>query len=160
MVTNTEMNTEFATTTHSIDETRDLAARLARHLQPGTVIGLIGTLGAGKTAWVQGLAAGLGIPVDQVTSPTFTLAVPHHGRLSLLHVDLYRLRDAAEIDELGLDDWIDDGGLLAVEWPEKFASALPPRDLQVTIEPAGTSERRIRIVAQTPRGTQALRHLA
>ncbi|MCC7126008.1 MAG: tRNA (adenosine(37)-N6)-threonylcarbamoyltransferase complex ATPase subunit type 1 TsaE, partial [Acidobacteria bacterium] len=89
---------------HSEDDTRRLAAELAATLEPGTVLLLSGDLGAGKTAFVRGLAQGLGIDPGEVTSPTFTLVHEYRGgRLPLVHVDLYRL-DTAQLDEIGLDD--------------------------------------------------------
>jgi len=90
-------------------------------MRPGTTILLSGDLGAGKTAFVKGLAAGLGIDPDDVTSPTFTLVHEHRGgRLPLIHVDLYRL-DTAELDEIGLDPDLAFTGVVAVEWAERLA---------------------------------------
>lgn len=101
-------------------DTRALARELASALQPGDQVLLSGDLGAGKTAFVRGLAEGLGAPVDEVSSPTFTLVQEYRGgRLVLYHADLYRLtRAAAEdlgLEEVGLRD-----GVLAVEWPERL----------------------------------------
>lgn len=105
---------------------------------------LVGDLGAGKTAFVGGLAEGLGVPRDEVSSPTFTLVQEYRGgRLPLFHVDLYRLNDPREIDDLGLDE-IADEGILAIEWAEKMRTT--PREFtRVTIEHAGDSDRRLTI---------------
>ena len=102
-------------------ETRNVARELAAALQAGTTILLSGDLGAGKTAFVKGLAEGLGLDADDVTSPTFTLVHEYRGgRLPLIHVDLYRL-DSAELDEIGLDPDLALTGVVAVEWAERLA---------------------------------------
>lgn len=111
-------------TTHSEQETADVGRALAARLDEGSVVLLYGDLGAGKTAFVRGLAEGLGIPGEQVSSPTFTLIQEHRGgRLPLLHVDLYRLSDSREIDDLGLDE-LGESAVVAIEWAEKLPS--PP----------------------------------
>ena len=102
-------------------ETRAIAAGLAAGLGPGAVVLLSGDLGAGKTAFVRGLAEGLGIDPGEVTSPTFTLVHEYRGgRLPLVHVDLYRL-DTAELDEIGMDSELAEAGVVAVEWSERLA---------------------------------------
>jgi len=117
------MTTAF--TSGSEAETRAMAARLASDLGPGAVLLLSGDLGAGKTAFVRGLAEGLGLEADQVTSPTFTLVHEYRGgRLPLIHVDLYRL-DSADLDDIGLDQDLAAAGVTAVEWPERLSRAVP-----------------------------------
>lgn len=124
--------------------TRAIAAALAPGLAPGAVILLSGDLGAGKTAFVRGLAEGLGIAPDEVTSPTFTLVHEYRGgRLPLIHVDLYRL-DRAELDEIGLDQDLAAHGVTAVEWSERLARPIPGATI-VTIADAGADSRRIEI---------------
>lgn len=111
-------------------ETEALGAAFAASLDAGAVVLLNGPLGAGKTAFVRGMARGLGASAGDVSSPTFTLLQEYAGRLTLYHADLYRL-SSREVDELGLAELSADG-VLAVEWPERWAS--PPRDaMQVTI---------------------------
>jgi tRNA threonylcarbamoyladenosine biosynthesis protein TsaE len=106
--------------THSEPETADAGRQLARTLHAGSTILLFGDLGAGKTAFVRGLAEGLGVSADEVSSPTFTLVQEYRGgRLPLFHADLYRLDDPREIDDLGLEE-IAEEGVLAVEWAEKL----------------------------------------
>jgi tRNA threonylcarbamoyladenosine biosynthesis protein TsaE len=124
-------------------ETEALGADLASRLGPGARVLLYGELGAGKTAFVRGLAIGLGIDPDEVSSPTFTLVQEYRGgRLPLIHVDLYRLA-AGEVDDLGLDA-LAAGGVLAIEWAERM-----PRDdagaIHVRLEHAGEDARRIAI---------------
>jgi len=111
-------------TTNSEPETAAVGRDLARTLRPGAVVLLVGDLGAGKTAFVRGLAEGLGIPPGDVSSPTFTLIQEYRGgRLPLLHVDLYRLDDEREIEELGLEEMGNDG-VVAIEWADKLPRAI------------------------------------
>jgi tRNA threonylcarbamoyladenosine biosynthesis protein TsaE len=114
--------------THSEAETSAVGSDLARSLSAGSVVLLSGDLGAGKTAFVRGLATGLGIDPEVVSSPTFTLIQEYRGgQLPLHHVDLYRLQ-SVEVDDLGLDDLTLEGGVTAIEWPDRlpraFASAV------------------------------------
>jgi tRNA threonylcarbamoyladenosine biosynthesis protein TsaE len=129
----------------SAEQTAAIARRLAPTLAPGTVLALIGPLGAGKTAFVQGLASGLGIPPRDVVSPTYTLIHEHAGTLPLFHADLYRLAGPGEAAELGLEGYAERGGILAVEWAERAAGLLPAGTLRVTFEILGARERRISI---------------
>ena len=111
-------------TTRSAAETEQLGARLAALLRPGDVIAFRGGLGAGKTAFTRGLARGLGIE-ESVTSPTYTLVNEYpQGRLPLFHFDMYRLRDAEELFDLGWEDYLDRGGVCAVEWSENVWDAM------------------------------------
>jgi tRNA threonylcarbamoyladenosine biosynthesis protein TsaE len=111
--------------THSEDETQVVARTLAATLRAGDIVLLSGMLGAGKTAFVRGLAAGLGIDPDDVSSPTFTLVHEYRGgRLTLFHADLYRL-DGAAADDLGLEELGVADGVLAIEWPERLAHPSP-----------------------------------
>ena len=130
--------------THSEDDTAAVGRELAATLLAGDVLLLYGDLGAGKTAFVRGLAEGLGIPRDEVSSPTFTLIQEYRGgRLPLFHVDLYRIDDPREFDELGLDEIAEDG-VLAIEWADKLP-AVPAHPIRVTIAHAGESQREIRV---------------
>lgn len=124
--------------------TRAHAAQTLARLKPGTVIRLHGPLGAGKSEWVRGLAAALGIP-GQVPSPTFTLCQPlRGGRLPLDHWDLYRLEQARDWESLGWPDCLVTSGFVAVEWPDRFPGKWPAPvlDLEITPQPDGT--RRLR----------------
>jgi tRNA threonylcarbamoyladenosine biosynthesis protein TsaE len=112
-------------TSNSESETRSIAVALAADLVAGSVLLLSGDLGAGKTAFVRGLADGLGISSDDVTSPTFTLVHEYRGgRLPLMHVDLYRL-DRADLDEIGLDEDLAAAGIVAIEWAERLTRRIP-----------------------------------
>lgn len=119
--------------TRSEKETEALGARLAERLSPGVVVACRGDLGMGKTAFTRGLARGLGCR-ERVTSPTFTIVNEYEGgRLPLFHFDLYRLEGAEDLFDIGWDDYLDRGGVCAVEWSERAAEALPPETIRVTL---------------------------
>ena len=110
----------MTTTTRGEQETAAVGRELARTLEPDAVVLLSGDLGAGKTAFVRGLAEGLGIDPQEVSSPTFTLVQEYRGgRLTLFHVDLYRLRPV-DVDDLGLEEITRSGGVTAIEWPDRL----------------------------------------
>ena len=131
-------------TTESEEETADVARVLAGTLQPGAVLLLSGQLGAGKTAFVRGLAAGLDIDPDDVRSPTFTLVHEYRGgRLTLYHADLYRLEKTAT-EDLGLEERAVAQGVLAIEWPDRLTHALPGATA-ITIDIVDETTRRITV---------------
>ena len=110
--------------THSPAETENLGAALAERLQPGTVIAYTGDLGAGKTAFTRGLARGLGYR-DPVTSPTYTIVNEYlGGRLPLFHFDMYRLASSDDLWDIGWEDYLERGGVCAVEWSENVSDAM------------------------------------
>lgn len=115
-------------------ETEDLGERLAGALRPGDVVALRGDLGAGKTAFVRGLARGLGCR-GRVSSPTFTIVSEHSGPLPLFHFDMYRLSGPEELCDVGWEDYLARGGVCAVEWSERVESVLPPETVTVTLRP-------------------------
>ena len=130
--------------THSEEETRALARRLAGELSAGAIVLLSGDLGSGKTVFVRGLAEGLGLDPDEVTSPTFTLVHEYRGgRLPLVHVDLYRL-DRADLDEIGLDSDLAAQGIVAIEWAGRLVRPMPDA-LAVRIIDAGADTRQIEL---------------
>ena len=126
--------------TGSEAETSALGREFAARVGPGAVVLLDGPLGAGKTAFVRGLAEGLGGSGDAVSSPTFTIVQEYRGRVLLQHVDLYRL-SPKEVDDLALEDLMD-GAVMAVEWPDRWTSA-PSDAIHITIAPISDNERRI-----------------
>ena len=131
-------------TTHSEAETAAIARALAADLKAGDVLLLSGNLGAGKTAFVRGLAEGLGLGADEVSSPTFTLVHEYRGgRLTLYHADLYRLNRAATAD-LGLEEMGVADGVLAIEWPDRLTHSLPAAR-KVTIDIVDDQTRRISV---------------
>jgi tRNA threonylcarbamoyladenosine biosynthesis protein TsaE len=127
------------------DETRELGRRIGQLLEPGSVVALNGTLGAGKTRLTQGIGAGLGIPMQSIVSPTYTLCVPYAGRIQLIHLDAYRIKDTSEVDELGLDELLEDGAVLVVEWAARIKNFLPPIDIEIAIEHDKINSRTFRI---------------
>ena len=124
------------------NETVREGEKLGRTLTPGTVVALCGGLGAGKTAFTRGLAAGLGITMS-VSSPTFTIVNEYPGDPPLFHFDMYRLESENELFDIGWDDYLDRGGICAVEWSEKVPGAFLPGTVVVKIENPGGDERRI-----------------
>ena len=131
--------------THSPLETRRFGSRLAQSLRAGDVLLLEGDLGAGKSELTRGIAAGLGID-DPVPSPSFTiLNVYESGRVPLYHFDWYRLREAEELYELGMDEYLGGDGIAVVEWPGRCPEAVPENALRIRLEQAGENERKIEI---------------
>lgn len=135
------MSTEILTA--SEEETAGAGERLARTLGAGSVVLLYGELGAGKTAFVRGLAAGLGADPADVSSPTFTLVQEYRGRLTLFHVDLYRLEER-EVDDLGLEELVLGDGVVAIEWAERWRGR-PDDVIEVRIADAGEDQRTISV---------------
>ena len=130
--------------TNSPAQTEAVGAALARILLPGTVIAYRGDLGAGKTAFTRGLARGLGVN-DPVTSPTYTIVNEYlGGRMPLFHFDMYRLHSADDLWDIGWEDYLERGGVCAVEWSENVAEAME-NPITVTIEKTGEESRRITI---------------
>ena len=118
---------------HSEAETEAFGRRLAAALAPGAVVAYRGSLGMGKTAFTRGLARGLGYE-GRVTSPTFTIVNEYAGTgLPLFHFDMYRLEDAGDLFDIGWEDYLDRGGVCAVEWSERVEEALPPDAVTVAI---------------------------
>jgi len=118
-------------------ETQDLGAALANRLRPGDIITIEGGLGAGKTTLARGILRGLGL-AGEAPSPTFAIVqgyAPPETRLPLAHVDLYRLEDAGELEELGLDDWLETG-CLVIEWPDRLGGRYADMALALRLDPA------------------------
>lgn len=131
--------------THSRAETVELGRKLAQHLTPGTLVCFTGSLGAGKTAFTEGLAAGLGC-IDPVSSPTFAIVNYYRGPRPLAHFDLYRINSREDLETAGLYDYLDEGAVVAAEWSENFADLLAlEHPVRVDIHHAGGDERVITI---------------
>ena len=126
----------------SVEETWALARQFAAELKPGDVVCLEGDLGAGKTTFTQGLAAAMGVS-GRVTSPTFCLVQEHRGKDAyLVHMDLYRLHGEEDVVAIGWEDYLADGAILVVEWPERAGSLVPPSARHVSFAHLDGEERR------------------
>ena len=125
-------------------ETEQAGAELARTLPDGAVVALYGDLGAGKTAFVRGMARGMGITA-RVSSPTFTIVNEYLGARELYHFDMYRLASSDELFDIGWEDYLRRGGVCAVEWSENVADAFEGDEITVRIEKLGDEERKITI---------------
>ena len=127
--------------TFSVEETRDLASFLSKVFQAGDVVVLSGDLGAGKTAFTQGLGLALGVE-HPITSPTFTLANKYEGELTLNHLDVYRLEHFQEVEELGLSELIDSNSLTVIEWGDVISSVLTEGYLEISLSHGENLEER------------------
>jgi tRNA threonylcarbamoyladenosine biosynthesis protein TsaE len=144
-------------TTKSPEETQELGRKLGELCRPGDWIGLTGELGAGKTCLVTGLARGLEVPEGyQVTSPTFIIHQIYPGRLPLHHMDLYRIHQTAELFELGYQEFLEEGGVCAVEWCEQVPGAIPESGVVVRLEIEDENSRAIGIKKINKRGEELL----
>lgn len=139
-------------TTHSAEETFELAYQIGEAINEGTVFLLYGDLGAGKTVFAKGIAAGLDIDPAEVNSPTFTLVNQHEGRRPFYHLDLYRLSGSVEeIYELGLEEMLNDpDGVVVIEWPERLGALAMASPYRVVITHAAGDDRSIAIIKETP----------
>jgi len=139
------------TSFHEADTER-LGRALAEVLPAGSVVALIGTLGAGKTRLVQAIATAMGVPARDVTSPTFVLVNEYRGgRRPVYHFDTYRLKDDDEFLELGPEEYFESDGLSLVEWADRVAGLLPHERLEITLEVTGEAHRHVTLHGTTPR---------
>lgn len=145
---------------NSVEQTRLLGRLIGDELNPGTVVALDGTLGAGKTHLTQGIAAGLGVPTGSVVSPTFTICIPYEARLLMLHLDAYRIQSPEEVDQLGLDESVGDGVVLVVEWASRIEALLPPIDLKIYLTQTSQEAREVSFDPVSDAGQQLVRHVS
>ncbi|MGD8366511.1 MAG: tRNA (adenosine(37)-N6)-threonylcarbamoyltransferase complex ATPase subunit type 1 TsaE [Desulfobacterales bacterium] len=147
-------------TTRSESETRLLGRRIGELAGGGLVLGLFGDLGAGKTVFVQGLARGLGVNEQTpITSPTYTLINEYPGNVRFYHVDLYRISDAAELEEIGFSEIFSDECVVAVEWAERCAEDLPEDRIEIRIEVGAGDSRALTFTAGGQRSGDLLQAL-
>jgi tRNA threonylcarbamoyladenosine biosynthesis protein TsaE len=142
---------EFQFIANDEADTERLGQALAATLPQGTVVALIGTLGAGKTRLVQAVAAAMGVPAGEATSPTFVLVNEYRGRLPIYHIDAYRLRDEDEFRELGPEEYFESDGVTFIEWADRVEDCLPAERLEIRCEATGETERRFAILGTSPR---------
>lgn len=133
------------------DATHSLGVALGRLLFPGAVVALVGQLGAGKTHFARGVAAGLGVDPRAVTSPTFVLVQEYDGRLPAYHFDVYRLAGTAPFADLGAHEYLEGEGVCLIEWADRVEAALPSERLTITLEVTGEESRRATLSARGPR---------
>jgi tRNA threonylcarbamoyladenosine biosynthesis protein TsaE len=145
---------------HDEQATRQLAQQLTNVLPPRMTLGLIGTLGAGKTRFVQAIAEAVGIDPESVTSPTFVLCQHYHGARTIFHMDAYRLRDIDEFAELGAEEYFESDGWTLVEWSDRVALAMPMQRLDISIAILGDHQRQFHFVAHGPAAKDALARLS
>ncbi len=140
------------------EETRLLGERMGRIACAGEVWCLAGPLGSGKTAWVKGFAEGLDFQ-GPVTSPTFALQHIYEGRYNLYHFDWYRLETGKEVEDLGWSEWLERGGIVVVEWGDKFPHLFPSSTLRLTFEMMRENERRVLVEARHPESIPRVQEL-
>ncbi|MFP4039234.1 MAG: tRNA (adenosine(37)-N6)-threonylcarbamoyltransferase complex ATPase subunit type 1 TsaE [Desulfosudaceae bacterium] len=152
----------FRIQTQSPRETARLGETIGRRVFPGLIIALTGEPGSGKTAFTQGLARGLGVDERHyVTSPSYTLINQYPGkRLTLYHIDLYRLFDAAEVLELGLEEILNQPAVAAIEWADKFGHQMWQEDLKVALAISGVMTRDIDLTARNERARGLIKSLS
>ena len=147
-------------TTQSVDETQKLGQKIGTLLEYPLIIALIGDLGSGKTAFVQGLAGGLDVSADYyITSPTFTLINEYPGRLPLFHVDLYRLETVNDLDDIGLDEVLCDRAVIAIEWADKLSVDLSNEYLSVRFQIIDENCRKVKMIGYGQNGINLIRAL-
>lgn len=150
---------ELTIISHSAEQTQRIGERLGEFARAGDLFFLEGDLGAGKTCFTQGLSRGLGI-VEEITSPTFILANEHRGgRLTLYHLDVYRVRSAAEAIGIGLDDYLSGDGVCVIEWAEKIRAALPDERLWIAFHHIDEDSRELKFTATGKRYVDLLNEL-
>ncbi len=133
---------------NSVEETIDYARKFAEQLHPGSVVCLVGELGAGKTHFMKGIASYYGVKESDVSSPTFTLINEYKGTTPIFHFDCYRLEDEQEAVEIGVEEYLYGEGISIVEWPNKMSGLLPEESIFIEIKHAGDSQRIIHILEE------------
>lgn len=142
----------------SVQETIQFGKQIGQQLTGGEVLALTGDLGTGKTVLTRGIALGLGIPMDQVSSPTFTLIQEYPGSIPLIHVDLYRLERPSELSALGLEEYFTPSTIVIIEWAERFPQILPSDHIAIRLEHGETED--IRLLSVSGTGSRSIRLVA
>ncbi len=151
---------KYQITTRSVDETQKLGEIIGTAVTGGTVLALTGDLGSGKTAFVQGLARGLEVPDDYyITSPSYTLINEYPGRYPLFHVDLYRISDPMDMENIGLYEILHNSGIVAIEWADRIEQKLLPDPINIHFELTGEKSRKICITAYDLKNANMLKNI-
>ena len=151
---------KYQITTRSVDETQKLGEIIGTAITDGTVLALTGDLGSGKTAFVQGLARGLEVPDDYyITSPSYTLINEYPGRYPLFHVDLYRILNPTDLEDIGLYEILHNSGIVAIEWADRIGQKLMPDAITIHIEITGDETRKISITAYNLKNADQLKNI-
>jgi tRNA threonylcarbamoyladenosine biosynthesis protein TsaE len=151
---------KYQITTRSVDETQKLGEIIGTAVTGGTVLALTGDLGSGKTAFVQGLARGLEVPDDYyITSPSYTLINEYPGRYPLFHVDLYRISDPMDMENIGLYEILHNSGIVAIEWADRIEQKLLPDPINIHFELTGEKSRKICITAYDLKNANLLKNI-
>lgn len=138
----------FSIITSSPDQTHDLGEVLGSLLGPGDLVCLYGDLGAGKTSFTYGIALGLDVQEEYITSPTFTFVNEYTGRAPFYHIDLYRLKDPSELEGIGFEEYVDSNGVTVIEWAERAEDELPDERLSVYLSYVTESSRELGFLAE------------
>jgi len=141
----------FSVITSSTEQTEEVGRVLGTMLEAGDLVCLFGDLGAGKTHFSYGVAQGLQVQDQYITSPTFTFVNEYQGRIPLYHIDLYRLKDPSELESIGFEEYIDSDGATVIEWAERAEEELPDEKLNVYISDVSESSREIGFFAEGER---------
>jgi tRNA threonylcarbamoyladenosine biosynthesis protein TsaE len=153
-------NLNYQVSTDSVEDTKKLGEKVGSIVSSGTILALTGNLGSGKTSFVQGLARGLNVPGNYyVTSPTYTLINEYPGRHRLFHVDLYRIGDPTDFEDIGLYDILDTKGIVAIEWADRLANDLLTEYVAVQFEMSNWESRNITLTAYGRDETNLLKKL-
>ena len=153
-------NYRYQTTTHSAEETKRLGSKIGDCLKAEAIFALTGDLGSGKTTFVQGLAKGLDVPDGYyITSPSYTLINEYPGRFPLFHVDLYRIEDPVDFEDIGLYEILDDNNVVAIEWSDRIQPELLPEHVTIQFEISGEDSRNIYLSAYGLKGVNLLRKI-
>lgn len=149
----------FSVITSGEEQTRRVGEVLGSLLGPGDLVCLYGDLGSGKTNLSYGIALGLEVREQYITSPTFTFVNEYQGRVPFYHIDLYRLKDPAELEGIGFEEYIDSNGVTVIEWAERAEDELPPEALSVYLSALSEHSREIGFLAEGGRYEKLLREI-
>jgi tRNA threonylcarbamoyladenosine biosynthesis protein TsaE len=141
----------FSVITSSTEQTEEVGRVLGTMLEAGDLVCLYGDLGAGKTHFSYGVARGLQVQDEYITSPTFTFVNEYHGRVPLYHIDLYRLKEPSELESIGFEEYVDSDGATVIEWAERAEEELPDDKLNVYISDVSENSREIGFFAEGER---------